>query len=432
MDKRNVILITADSLRADYCGWLNDERSTTPFLDEISEDSIVFENAIASGPRTPSSAPVMISGAHFGVSEQPFSGRGERVSHHMHRNGTVAEQFKEEDYTTIAFTVNPWTFGDAGFNQGFDRFVEVGNNKGGRFPEIFEDTLLETPAKYVDYWLHDKSMFCTWHTFYDRVSEAVSEVEEPYFLWVFLLDTHNPFLVPHSDRSESNLLSMYYSFLRGNKVLNQSGRSTLNVDMPKHVLTRLKKSYRDTIRSTDRFVKVLWNEVKTDDPVLVFNSDHGEAFKEHGTFGHQQVLYEENIRVPLLVHNAGLTGTVSQPFGFDALPNLLTTCGYGELGDIEELGSEFVFSRTEDETHTAVRGHEWKLISNQDGDELYHMSEDPLEQESLVEEETQQLSRLREFRSEFLDGLDRVKGKGGKESDSETQELLKSLGYLDE
>lgn len=430
MTHRNIVQITCDSVRADHCSWLESDKTTTPVLNSFSDDAITFETAIAPGPRTPSSVPIFQTGTHFAKNTNPTS-RTQRIREHIDEHGTIAQDLNDKEYTTIAFSVNPWTFGDSGFRQDFDKFVEVGNDKGGWLPDLFEDTRFEAPAQYLDFWLYDKSWFCTWHTFFDDLIESISDTTEPYYVWIFLMDSHNPFLVPRSDRQEANFFEMYYSFLRGNSFFNHSGQSAMDAEMSEYVYDGLIQSYRDSIRSVDHFIGELWNEICDDDPILVFHSDHGEAFGEHGSFGHQQSLYEENVRVPLLVYNVDEPGEISDPFGLVDLPELLTAYATESNVDPARWGSEYAYSRTEDEHVTAVRGKRWKLVHTEAENTFYDLCTDPVEQEPNPDTAQGERQRFENALDEFLGSL-RTSDSGGPavEEDKDVQNLLSSLGYL--
>ena len=79
------------------------------------------------------------------------------------------------------------------------------------------------------------------------------------------------------------------------------------------------ESYRDAIRSVDRFLQKVVADTP-DDTSLVFHSDHGEAFNEHGTYGNQEMLYEENIYVPMVVYNGTHSGRIDSPVSLRQLP----------------------------------------------------------------------------------------------------------------
>ncbi|MEF8902078.1 MAG: sulfatase-like hydrolase/transferase, partial [Halovenus sp.] len=61
---RNIVLVSIDSLRADHCGFMGYGKETTPNLDRLAREGVVFENAIAPGPATAQSMPAIFTGLH--------------------------------------------------------------------------------------------------------------------------------------------------------------------------------------------------------------------------------------------------------------------------------------------------------------------------------------------------------------------------------
>ena len=82
---RNIVLVTVDSLRADHCGFNGGDPELTPTLDDLAENGLVFENAFAPGPRTPSSMPVLMTGAFPSAQTGAFSwqSRWDRIRKHL-------------------------------------------------------------------------------------------------------------------------------------------------------------------------------------------------------------------------------------------------------------------------------------------------------------------------------------------------------------
>jgi arylsulfatase A-like enzyme len=134
------------------------------------------------------------------------------------------------------------------------------------------------------------------------------------------------------------------------------------------------------------------------DPLLVFHSDHGEAFGEHGTFGHQQQLYEENIHVPLFVHNIDRSNTVAKPFSLRSLLSLLTDLSRPANSLLpSKYTSEYVCATTEQGHKTTIRGQRWKYLVSDGSDELYDLYEDPEEQRNLANRRPDLLGSMRKL-----------------------------------
>jgi arylsulfatase len=387
---RNLVLVTADSLRADHCGFLGGGRpDLTPTLDAMAREGVVFENAIAPGPRTPSSMPESFTGESLcperdGDTDASdyWERRRALIRRHMRRHRSVAERLRERGYATVGVTVNPWTQG-TGFDAGFDRYVEInGETLGSYGSPVFrgvDRALRGTRVGERLFWHNKREWFIRWTDFYDRIAEELDAAARPVFLWVFLLDTHQPYVTPRQFRSESSALGMYYASF---SELSRNGR------IPGHVRTRLRRAYRDSVRSVDAFFERLRADGAGDDPIFVVHSDHGEAFGEHGTYGHECRLYRENLHVPVLVANARRTGRVREPFSLRRLPALLTALADRGTFDPGPFTSDVAVSTTEDDRAISVSGWPWKLIRERDGDreELYRLDADPAERTNLVEQ----------------------------------------------
>jgi len=400
----NLILVTVDSLRADHCGFLGSDRELTPTLDAMATDGIAFERAYAPGPRTPSSMPAIFTGEFV---QQPNLGvyrsyaekssahmeRRARIRRHLARFRPLPERLRELGYDTGGVTANPWTDVDTNFDRGFDDFRAV-QNRDVRPESLILGRIADTlPTADVDDWL------LTWPDFYDQILACRQELDEPYFLWVFLLDPHQPYLTPAAFREGNTALSMYLSNIWHSRYHSYTD------PLPPYLETRLRRSYRDTIRSIDAFLDRLLSDLVTDDPVTIIHADHGESFHEHGAYGHRPQLYRENLHVPLVVHGADTTNRVSDPVTLRDLPELVTAVATDDAPDSAMLSRPFLFSRTEEAERIAVRTDAWTYIRADEtyadylhdfqAEELYHTTADPGETRNMIDSASQAAMLLR-------------------------------------
>lgn len=431
----DIVLLTVDSLRADHCGWLGGGGDLTPFTDDLVDDSLAFSSAIAPGPRTFSSVPPTMTGVPHAIANREIAhddddARIERMTEHMTSTVTLAERLREAGYTTVAFTANPWTSRDVQFDRGFDEFTEVGR-EGGEIFDVFRGTVLGQPARLFDLWLHKDRWFSQWRTFYDDVIDAVDRIDGPVFAWVFLLDTHNPYFVPRRDRVESSTFGMYSGLYRANSIMGQAtDRSYIRDSVSEKTIARLKMAYRDSVRSVDRCVEQFTTDLE--DAVLVVHSDHGEAFGEHGTYGHQSALYEENVHVPLLVHGTDVTGVVDDPISLTSVPEIVLSVARDDPIDVDAVTTDYAVSRTLDDAAFALRGRRWKYVhDDEDGDRLFDLQADPGERVDVAAEHEDVLEDLRERRTAILDALPTEREVSVDTDDKgEMKEHLRSLGYV--
>jgi arylsulfatase A-like enzyme len=433
MTDRNIILVTADSVRADHCGFISENSDTTPNINQIVDDSIIFKTAIAPGPQTPSSVPAINTGTPFAVTNhnvQDYSERISRIKAHIKNHRKISEQFKERGYSTACIEANPWTSKTASFEKGYDQFYDVGGEQRKHVHDRFEGTTIGSYVRELSRWYHNDGWFSTWPRYYDKILSTINDLEEPYFIWIFLMDTHNPYIVNRKDRVESSSLGTYYATVRANNVDNSSSGTNYQTNMPDHVQSLLKKAYRDGIRSIDRFIGDLIDDTSEDDPIVSLYSDHGEGFGEHGRFGHQHVLYEENIHVPWIIYNGETNTTVEKPISLCQVPDVLKACASSERINPHDFTSEYVYSRTEDSSTITVRGEKWKYISSEASEMLFDLENDPREKNDLSGERGEVLEKLSQLAEQRLDFLSEQYIEADTKENKRIHNRLDALGYM--
>lgn len=430
---RNVVLITSDSVRADHCFTSFAGHRTTPTLDRFRANGVSFDNAIAPGPRTPSSIPAMLTGRPMPLS--PVAGRDHqfrRIEAAITRHPTVPERLSRLGYSTAAISANPYTTRHTGFDSIFDEFHDIGAYRKSRLQNRLPSATARTLVSLLRQYWYDMHWFCRWPNRYDSIVEVIDGLEAPYFVWIFLLDTHNPYLPPRTDRVESTTLGMYRGLLRANQFQTSSNdQSTYRSDLSDGTERSIRRAYRDAIRSVDRFVGTLWDDLRADDPLLVFNSDHGEAFNEHGTYGHQSALYEENLHVPFVVHNTDTRARIDAPVSLRQVPDAIVE--HVRTGrPFTDGGPATDHVCSHDETGAvAVRGRRWKYIHGGGGEELYDLGVDPGERRNLAESRPETVRRMRESMASYRtecpadDGVPTPEG-----VDESVADRLDSLGYV--
>ena len=384
-------MVTADCLRADHCGFLNPDSSLTPTIDRLAENGVAFSQAIAPGPRTPSSVPVTFTGEFMADDDDwsmaDWQGRQARIKRHMDRFTHLSEQLQRQGYETATFTTNPWTTRESSFHHGFDDFNEVSaDSPDVSSKHLSDSTLFKLMDASIDSvpgdpggWSSKKEWFSQWPGYFELIEERIDSLSEPFFLWVFILDSHQPYITPRQYREELSSVEMYYSIMR-----YWYGESS-DGEIPDRAAELIRGAYRDAVRSVDGFVTELSAAVEEHDPVTVLFADHGEALGEHGNFGHEQTLYEENLRVPLFVHNAGTTATVDDQLPIRSLPELLTDLTTPEEFNPHAHTRPFVFSQTEANRTHSVRTSRWKLISSPDELQLFDLQADSEETTNVSE-----------------------------------------------
>jgi len=284
----NVVLISVDSLRRDSISGLVRGLSCTPNIDQLAQDSVSFSWALAAAPWTKPSVGSMLTGF-------PPDSIGLLALQGRLADGvpTLAERLADVGYRTAAFVSSPWLRPEYGLGRGFRTYHSYPQTVGGSFGE----RLLERAVPEV---------FGTGVT-----SERLSALawdwvrmggREPFFLWVHYLDPHTPYCppvsflpdsVPPQGMDGSFDESDVDSVLRGAK-----GRT------PEERLW-IRALYQAEVRYVDYCIGGLLRELRArglyEDSLIILTSDHGEEFWEHGGFWHGHSVYNELIRVPLLV-----------------------------------------------------------------------------------------------------------------------------------
>jgi arylsulfatase A-like enzyme len=181
------------------------------------------------------------------------------------------------------------------------------------------------------------------------------------------------------------------------------------------------------------------------DPAVVFTSDHGDEFLDHGQFSHLKTLYDELIHVPLLVHDGDGSETYDDIVELvDLPPTLLTMAGVdadipatyeGEpLQHITGGGTrERTYAICDAGDTLSYRDDRWKCIQRPDSVELYDIRDDPGEtddigdrNQDIVADLTSVLDEHREKSARTDEDLEAV------EIGGEVQDRLEQLGYLQE
>jgi arylsulfatase A-like enzyme len=369
-DPRNVVLVTVDSLRADRCGHLGYDSNVMPTIDRLAEDGLQFDNAIApAGSTRGSSTSFMTGGYPF---ERPGADRRESIRGQVRARDTLAEKFKRMGYETAAFTANPWTSRSFGFDKGFDHFEDfMDETASNRFRDDGDDggPVRETAVRLMDWW-QGQEMFMSWESFYDDIQRWIESADEPYFLWIFLVDVHMPYIPP------KRYLSFWPLTYAANAWLFGGADERMSPLFRKPLVS----AYDKTVEYTDDFVATLLGDVGDDDIVCV-HADHGERFGEGRQYGHGH-LDESVVHVPLVVGNVP-SERVEEPVSLRSIPDLLT--GLATDGDRPTVERPYVTAQT-NHGMRVVRGRDWRYeieydeesVSLRSNGEWQHRDEHPL------------------------------------------------------
>ena len=275
-DRRpNVVLIVVDSLRADRLGTYGAERWTSPEIDRrLAARGAVLEDAYAQAPWTLPSAISYLTGRRPG--ELVRGGLDEMAV--PEGVPTLAERLRDAGYRTAAFVANPALHAGIGFARGFDTFYLAPPERGS--PALRGDSV----NRRVLPWL-------------------AAHGGRPYFLYLHYLEPHDPYDNPEIVDGRSPFLPDYEGPIRGDMV---HGLYTGQVELadPEADVDQLRALYDSEVHYVDSLVGELLGGFGREDfrrTLIVLTSDHGEELYEHGGWKHGHTLYNEQIRVPLVL-----------------------------------------------------------------------------------------------------------------------------------
>ncbi len=389
-DKRNIILVTLESTRADHCSFMGYRRNTTPTLGKMAKEGVCFNNAYSPGPRTPISMVGTFTGellTEYVDVNNLEENWVKNIRLNLKKKKTLAQSLSEMGYTTGAF--NPSTYASSyyGFDKGFQFFEDFLFSE-----ELFEKLVIKGGGltvfiRNVRDLLMKQGAFKTWESFYHDILEWVKSAKRPFFLWIFLLDTHLPFFTPRKYRKWINWLDMYYYNWKLYKVLFER-----NVKLPDKVERKIIDAYDTSIYYADRFFESLINDTADYNPLIIVNSDHGEAFGERGVYGHNYpYLYEENTHVPLIIWNGGTSGQVQKPVSMlDLYETVLDLAKGSDLDETALMNNndKWVLSKgvcwRDGNKFLSVGRGKWKYIDKNNDCELYNLEKDPNELDNLA------------------------------------------------
>jgi len=344
------------------------DETHTPNLDKPRTEGIELRSAIAPGPKTPESLPAIWTGSYptdIDSDDDYNDWQGywqARIKRHLEAHDTLPEQFQRAGYETGAVTTNTWTTRPFGFDQGFSRFHDALSEQS--IGAVDMDRILQHIPYGNDVYrlLFRKKSLQPWESYYDEVLATVEGFSESYFCWMFLMDTHFPYLPPREFRSLSTwrMYATIYRFRRSNWGKDGVDEQTRD---------DLRTLYHDTIEYVDSFVGEFIDDTSESDPVIIFIGDHGEALGEHGYYYHRYHLYPENIHVPLFIGNVGEPKTIEDPISLRQLPAICRILRQAppDVGDsLAQLAGE-AWSRSQEGNSLAVWTSDERTALERDG-----------------------------------------------------------------
>lgn len=405
----NIVLISADTLRADKLGCYGYPSPTSAAIDKFARESIVFEDCICEVPLTTPSFGAMLTSMYpraTGVTRN-----GMRMPNNIQ---TFPQSLQKAGYQTVCVQSNwPLKKHICGFDRGFDIYEDGFREKrwGFMLPERDAKQVTDLSLKFL----------------------AERDMHRPFFFWVHYSDPHAPY--------------------RLHKEFNPSGRKIWRLNS----IDRIRAKYDSEVAYMDFHVGRLLEAVPRENTVIIFTADHGESLYEHGYLGHGRRIYQDNQHVPLIIGGTGIEpGRVKSPVCIiDVAPTLL---GLANISPAPEMLGLDILNGTVPENrvrfietyggavprlpgarlfmaerHPMRQGlilQTWKFIIGGQGPELYRLDTDPAEKKNLASQENSRIEDFVNRISAWTKRLPEYKGEPAALSREDIQ-ALESLGYLE-
>lgn len=271
---RNVIFICLDTVRADHLGCYGYRRGTSPNLDQLTERSVVFDDVLSPSSWT---LPVLAS-ALTGLYPHEHGALYFRTPI---RPGTIylPELLSQAGMTTAAMGQYPFSFPFYRFQNGFDVFEQKWSQ------------LAPATTRQAQRWLGEQA-----------------DGKTGFFLWVHYFEPHVPYEV------QLDSIGFYDHAYRGStfKVFDAARYLKLATEQTLSSASERKRIvdlYDGEIFCADKYLGWILRELRRlklqDRTMVVVMADHGEHFGEHGLVEHGNSLYEELVRVPMVIHVPG-------------------------------------------------------------------------------------------------------------------------------
>lgn len=398
-EKMNLLLIGIDSLRADHMSCYGYHRLTTPHMDDIASEGILFENAYSPYIPTTPGYTTMLTGTdvmtHQMVSLSPKGPIEKSIK-------LLPEILREKGYRSACIGF------DTPFYRGFDSY------------ETF-------------------NAWMSWEDAPGHKAEALNEkalpmlesmAEEPFLLFLRHMDPHSPYLPPPPfdtmfyDKDpcdpSSDTMTPVFDF--------EPFADFFRSWMPPGItdIDWVVAHYDSSLAYMDACIKCLFTRLEELDlfnnTLIVITSDHGETLDEHDCYFDHHGLYEPTIHVPLIYHLPGKIPQNRRIRGFvlqqDLTPTVLDIMGYGEIpaklgmdgrnamplidGERVTNYSEFYVSECTWMRKRGWRTPQYKLIQAMEPDfhgkpplELYDLLEDPLENQNVADDRPEIVNALK-------------------------------------
>lgn len=434
---KNVLIVLLDATTAGHLYPWGYARDPAPNFRGIARDGMLFLNAHSQAANTTPSVWSFSTGRYPYIPE-PLD---KYTTHRPYEaDYLMPEAFRAAGFRTAAFSESPWVNSKYGWDKGFDHFQDV--------PALYDHKGLK--------WSRDPES--TQRTFGLARDWIAGQGNTPWFCYVHVLRPHDPY-----DPPASHVARYAREPHRGDDHPRAEHRIREIAEADPSAVTQddidyLVDTYDANLRYVDELLGAFYDSLKdsgaADDTLIVLMSDHGEAFMEHGRFGHNTTAYEEMVHVPLAIiaprgsgfakgTYSGLVDLVDLMPTFRDLFALETPGPYPGTSLAPVLRGEAFEPRRRSISHSAVdhfrvalRDGDLKLIAQVDpayreilSFELFDLAKDSKERHDLSDDTALAAPLLESMRA-YLDAIERRDCTSDPVLDPDEQERLEALGYL--
>jgi len=448
----NVLLISVDTLRADHLSTYGYGRETSPRIDALAAEGVLFETVVSSTSWT-----LAAHAALFTALPDSVHGAFTPEDRLAPDRVTLSERLGDAGYRTAGFYSGPFLHPAFGLDQGFEEWVsctQADVEHGSAETERLRG--LRQRNRRADVAHEDVTSPLLLAGVRDFLERRTREEDgRPFFLFVHMWDPHYNYIPPPP---YDTLWDPDYTGDVDGRGLWSFPAST--EELAARDLAHLIALYDGEITFTDHHIGLMLDELDArglrEDTLVVLTADHGEEFFEHGSYGHHRTLTDDVVRIPLVLRWPGrLTAGLRVPAQVriqDVAPTILALAGvpgfevaWGrDLGELLEGGGASgsdrpAISELYLEEQSALRSPPLKLIRLDAYEPAqsfgFDLERDPLEQGALPDSDPRVpgISAAHAARLQEVRDLATVVGASGEgaEVPAEVLERLRELGYVD-
>ena len=441
----NVILVVADTLRADRLGCYGYERDTTPSIDRLAAEGVLFENCHSQACWTVPSMISMMAGLPVTQKETVLP-----------KLPVLAEALGAKGLYTAAFLANAAVGVDRGFERGFDHFGECYEMRAREVVGAFE------------------AWYRPWRA---------AQPERRFFAWVHFVDPHHPYepepdLGGPFDGPRPGYAALLERWRAAEPLLAEASPELpgLALDQAIARMNDISNRYDGEVRGVDdgvaRLLALLEETGERERTLIVFCADHGEMLFEHENFpylvdqrlneagglpdgvmdlfgvGHRPWYYEDLWRTPLIIAGPGMPRGERRgglAANLDIYPTVLEALGF-ELPEHLD-GESLLGGRRPRREQVFAHGHRTTAVLDQGGDklvihwprsyllpkgaeaplQLFDLGADPTERTNLAETAPERALELVRAVEQWREAHERSVNAAETEA---SLEALRNLGYL--